>query len=516
MSDKNMPASDLYEKIGEIAKRRGFFWPAFELYGGVGGFFTFGNLGTKLMRNIEKKWRDLFIEKQGFLEITDPLITPMKVFEASGHLTHFKENLVECTTCGRRFRSDELIEEQTGEECPEDLSNEELKMILADKGVECPECGGSFGEPIEFMTMFQTLIGATGKDIGYGRPETAQGMFLNFRQGYDLARERLPFALSQIGKCLRNEISPRKGMLRLREFTIMELELFFDPENPECKALPSVADDTLRLLTEDMQLSEVKEPLEMKIEDALKQGIIKTPWQAYFMALSKRFISELGVPADKQRFKALLPGERAHYSAQTYDHEVLLQRWGWVEVSGHAYRTNYDLDAHSRKSGVDMSVLTKSGKRIIPHVVEPSFGLERQTYVTMEYAYKMTNQRTILSLPRDLAPMQLIVLPLVSRDGLPEKSFETYRLLLDEGFSLDLDEKGSIGRRYARADEAGIPLGLTVDYQTLDDNTVTLRDRDSWKQVRQRVEELPDLLRRYFKYRIDFADLGQELKKKDR
>jgi glycyl-tRNA synthetase len=506
-----MPEQDLYEKIVEIAKRRGFFWPSFELYGGVSGFYTFGDLGTKLMNNIKACWRDQFIRRQGFLEISEPIITPSRVFDASGHLTHFKEYLVECSRCGRRFRADNIIEEETGQEFGEALSVEEMSKIIEEKGVKCPDCGGEFKRPMEFMEMFQTSIGATGKEIGYGRPEAAQGMFINFRLGFDHARERLPFALAQMGKVLRNEISPRKGIIRLREFTIMELELFFDPEDPACTRLGEVAQEPLRLLTEEMRRSGAKEPVEVRAGEGLEKGLIKTPWQAYFMALSKRFVASLGVPHERQRFKALFPEERAHYSAQTYDHEVLLARWGWTEVSGHAYRTDYDLKSHAEASGVDMTVLTPRGVKVLPHVVEPSFGLERLTYVSLEYAYREVNKRTVLSFPREVAPTSLVVLPLVTRDGLPEKAQEVYRLLLDEGFTVEYDDSGSIGRRYARADEAGTLIGVTIDYDTLKDETVTLRDRDTWKQVRQEIRLLPDLLRKYLRNQINFRDLGKEL-----
>jgi len=503
------PEQDLYGKIVEIAKRRGFFWPSFELYGGVGGFYTFGDLGTKLMKNIETRWRNLFIRRQGFLEISDNVITPSRVFEASGHVEHFKEYLVECSSCGRRFRADHIIEEQAEQKYGDTPTVEEMRRRVRDEGVKCPDCGGFFREPVEFMTMFQTSIGATGKEVGYGRPEAAQGMFVNFKQGFDLAREKLPFALAQIGKALRNEISPRQGLIRVREFTIMELELFFDPEDPNCTRLAEAEAEKLRLLTEEMNSKDVKEPAEVGVNEALEKGLIKTPWQAYFMALSKRFVTSLGVPPERQRFRAQLPDERAHYSAQTYDHEVLLSRWGWTEVSGHAYRTDYDLKAHAAASGIDMTVLTPRRVKVVPHVVEPSFGLERLTYIATEYAYREVNKRTVMAFPREIAPTKMIVLPLVTRDGLPEKAQEVHRLLLEEGFTVDYDDSGSIGRRYARADEAGTSLAITIDYDTPKDETVTIRDRDTWKQVRQEIRLLPELVRRYFRYQVSFQDLGQ-------
>ncbi|MFQ6053934.1 MAG: His/Gly/Thr/Pro-type tRNA ligase C-terminal domain-containing protein, partial [Candidatus Bathyarchaeia archaeon] len=233
-----------------------------------------------------------------------------------------------------------------------------------------------------------------------------------------------------------------------------------------------------------------------------------TEWQAYFMGVSKRFISHLGVPAERQRFRAHLPEERSHYSAQTYDHEVRLESWGWTEVAGHAYRTDYDLRAHQRRAGVDMTVLRPDGTRFVPHVVEPSFGLSRLVYLVLESAYRRREKRNILAIPRDLAPIQVSVFPLVARDGLPERADGVRRSLSEAGLVVAYDERGSIGRRYARSDEAGTPIAVTIDYDTLRDDTVTLRDRDSWGQVRQGIEGLPGLLLRYFKGEIEFDGLG--------
>ncbi|MEM4704833.1 MAG: glycine--tRNA ligase, partial [Candidatus Bathyarchaeia archaeon] len=317
------------------------------------------------------------------------------------------------------------------------------------------------------------------------------------------------------------------------------------------------------------------------IKEALKKGVIKAEWQAVFMALAKKLLSELGVPPEKQRFIEKLPWERAHYSLQSFDQEVLVERWGWVEVSGHAYRTDYDLKSHMKHAGVDMTIfkehakpiekeqvvikplmaklgpafkkeaaavsemLSKAepseveqslkekgyfmlgkykilpehvsitsektverGRRYVPHVVEPSFGSDRLLYVALEYAYRVKEDRELLSFPRDIAPIQVGVYPLVSKDGLPEKAMHVYRMLVDEGLTVEYDEAGSIGRRYARADEVGTPIGVTVDYDTLKEETVTVRDRDSWKQVRAKIGDLPLLLRKYFERKIDFKDLG--------
>jgi glycyl-tRNA synthetase len=579
-----MKTHDKFEIISELARRRGFFWPSCEIYGGASGFITIGPLGSILKRRIEDKFRDLFLRRLGLFEIESPVIVPGRVFEASGHVDAFKEPMVECRACNRKFRADHLLQEFAGmsDTETEKLSLQELMKEIDERGVHCPECGGEFDEPKYFMTMFTTTIGPYSEAIGYGRPEAAQGIFVEFRRLYEYARERLPFGVAQIGRALRNEISPRQGPIRLREFTIIDLEFFVDPKEPHCPMMKEVENETLRLIVAENKLRGVEEPIEVTVKEALSRGYIKAEWQAFFMALSKRFLAELGVPEDKQRFIEKLDWERAHYSTQGFDQEVYLDRWGWVEVSGHNYRTDYDLKRHMEFSGVDMRafkeyekpvtteevtvkpVMSKigpvfkedasrivkllsatdpreleasferqgyhvvesfkilpehveiihkrgkeKGRRFVPHVVEPSFGSDRLFYVTIEYAYTTREGRALLSLPRDLAPIQVGVYPLVSKDGLPEKARQVYQMLIDEGFTAEYDEAGSIGRRYARADEVGTPLGITIDYQTLEDDTVTIRDRDTWKQVRNEIGELPELLRAYFRHKIGFEDLGQ-------
>ena len=578
---------DKFTIIDELARRRGFFWQSYEIYGGVSGFVTYGFLGAKLKQNIENKLRELFVNKLGIMEIEAPIIAPAKVFEASGHVDHFKEPMVECLKCGRRFRADHLLREKTElkEADVEKLSLRELKEAMEKHDVRCPECNGNFGEPKYFLTMFKTTIGPYSEAVGYGRPEAAQNIFVEFRRLYETAREKLPFGVMQIGHALRNEISPRQGLIRLREFTIADIEFFFDPEDPNCPLLREVENETLRLVLAESKIRGSEEMVEVTVKEALEKGYIKVPWQAAFMAMAKRLLMELGVPAEKQRFIEKLPWERAHYSLQSFDQEVYVDRWGWIEVSGHAYRTDYDLKQHMQFSGADTRVFKEyekpveketveikplmaklgpvfkneaqkiaqmlarekpedveasfrekgyymlgnhkilpeyveitrikteeRGRRFIPHVVEPSFGSDRLVYVTLEYAYRVKDDRVILSFPRDIAPIQVGVYPLVSKDGLPEKALQVYKMLVDDGFTVDYDEAGSIGRRYARADEAGIPLGITIDYETLKDETVTIRERDTWRQVRNHINKLPELLHKYFRRKIDFEDLGELVK----
>jgi glycyl-tRNA synthetase len=585
MTDEDK-SQDKLAAVNELARRRGFFWQSYEVYGGVSGFATYGSLGTRLKQNIERKLRELFVGRLGVFEIESPVITPEVVFEASGHIGHFKEPLVECGKCGRRFRADHLLEEFANmrESDAEKHSLEEIDNDIRKNKIACPDCGGSFGRAETFLTMFKTTIGPYSKAVGYGRPEAAQGIFVEFNRLFGLAREKLPFGVLQIGHALRNEISPRQGLLRLREFTIADLEFFFDPEDTDCYLLKEVENENLRLLLAETRSKGSESVSEVTVKEALRKGIIKLEWQAVFMAYAKRLLSDLGVPSEKQRFIEKFSWEKAHYSSQTFDQQVLVERWGWVEVSGHADRSDYDLKSHMASSGADMRVfkeyaksvereevivkpimaklgpvfkgeagkiaemlsnvnpiefetsmqrdghytlgkyrvlpehvdfqrrkIVERGRHFVPHVVEPSFGSDRLLYVALEYAYRVKEGRVVLGFARDIAPIQVGVYPLVSKDGLAEKALELYRKLADEGFLVEYDEAGSIGRRYARADEAGSPLGITVDYDTLKDNTVTVRDRDSWGQVRTRIEDLERLLHGYFRGRIDFVELGKAI-----
>ena len=574
---------DKFTAINELARRRGFYWNSYEIYGGAGGFVTYGPLGSRLKQNIENKLRDLFVKQTGILEMESSVITPGKVFDASGHVDHFKEPLVECLKCNKRFRADHLLEEyaKISSAEAEKLTLDEIQVTLEKNGTVCPDCGGGFKPPQQFLTMFVTTIGPYTGATGYGRPEAAQGIFVEFNRLYSAAREKLPFGVIQIGHALRNEISPRQGLIRLREFTICDLEFFFDPEEPCCLLLKDVETEVLPILLGEERLKNSEQTVDMTVREALDKKVVRSEWQAFFMAMAKRLLFEIGVPTDKQRFIEKLPWEKAHYSSQSFDQEVLLDKHGWTEVSGHAYRTDFDLSCHMKSSGVDMRVfkeyekpieteqlVVKSnmakmgpafkkeairvgdllsdadpdmiatafkkegfymaegykvlpehvqivtqkavvrGRRFVPHVVEPSFGSDRLFYVALEYAYSLKDDRVVMRFPKSIVPAQIGIYPLMSKDGLLEKAQEMQRQLIQEGFSVEFDEAGSIGRRYARADEAGIPLGITVDYETLSQCTVTVRDRDSWCQVRARIAELPELLHRYFQGKTNFKDLG--------
>ncbi|MCE4610959.1 MAG: glycine--tRNA ligase [Desulfurococcales archaeon] len=578
--------ADLFEKLVEIGKRRGFFWPSYEIYGGVAGFYDWGPLGALLKQRIVEKWRRFFVlsHQEYVVEIETPIIGPSRVYEASGHVEHFTDPIVQCTSCKRMFRADHLIEDALGVSV-EGLPVEEMTRIIREKGVRCPVCGGVLGEVRTFNLLFKTQIGPYEGSIGYLRPELAQGIFVAFKRVYEAMRNRIPLGIAQVGRVGRNEISPRQAMIRLREFTIMEMEYFIDPEDPEgsCPFFHRLESERLRILTYEQKRAGGK-PEYYKLSEAVDEGVIVHRCLGYWMAVGKKFVESIGVPEANMYFEEKGPEERAHYSTQTFDQMVKVSRWGWVEVAGHSYRGDYDLGRHMRFSGVDLTVFKPhpkpivvkekrvivnkavigralkseakkvlqalqsmsqeelmrlvespepevagvkvpreafrveeverkiTGRRFIPHVVEPSFGTDRNVYVALEYAYREKEGRVILAFPRDIAPIQAVVLPLIENDeNLVREARRLYEMLVDEGFTVYYDASGSIGRRYARADEIGVPAAFTIDYQTLEDGTVTLRDRDTWRQVRLKMEKAPEALRMFIYKNARLEDLGTPL-----
>lgn len=574
---------ELADKVYELGKRRGFFWPSYEVYGGVAGLYDLGPYGALLKQNIVEEWRRHFVYRfsEMIVEIESPIIAPERVFVASGHVEHFIDPVVSCTGCGRFYRADQLIEEAL-EVKAEGKSPQELTSLIRERGLRCPVCGGKLDEVRVFNLLFKTQIGPYQGSVGYLRPEAAQGMFISFKRVYQVMRNRLPLGIAQIGKVARNEISPRQGLIRLREFTIMEFEFFYDPKNPKIdEYLSAVVSEKLPLITAEARRRGEKKPEEIAVGEALGLGLIKSPWLAFWMYESMLFTEKLGIPRGNTLFEEKLPEERAHYSQQTFDQLVKTSRWGWIEVAGHAYRSDYDLSKHMEFSGQDLTASRalpepvekrvvevklakhKLGKelkdrlttleaelrrldpevllrqlqehgyvevagvrlgsedivvdtrtervyveRFIPHVVEPSFGAERLLYVSMEYALREKRGRAILAFPRRIAPVKVAVLPLTDDPSIVSEALRVFGMLKEAGFVATYDDAGSIGRRYARADEIGVPACVTVDYRSLEDGTVTVRDRDTWKQVRVSTRELVEALRRFIYEEARLEDLG--------
>ncbi len=584
-----------YEKFTGLMRNRGYYWPSYEIYGGVAGLYDFGPIGVLVKNKIVSLWRRVFIDEQNGLvaEIETPIITPRIVLKASGHEDNFTDPVTECRKCGRVYRADHLIEEATGISV-EGLSMDELWRIIKENNIKCPEDGGELTPPKPALLLFKTEIGPYKGVLGYIRPETAQGIFVSFKNTINVLREKLPRGIAQIGRVGRNEISPRQGLVRLREFTIMEIEFFFDPEKTWSESREyltnEILEEKINIITAEMKKKGVKEYVTKTIRELLDRNEIVNPWLAYWMAIGNKFVKKLGIPGDKIRFEEKLPHERAHYAQQTFDQQVYTKRFGWIEVAGYAYRTDYDLSSHIKFSKADLTmfrrypkplektvvkiipnislikkdfgeklgvilkriheitmdelvekitkegaikvddvVLTKKyfiikeekvkvhGEKYVPHVVEPSYGLERLFYVLMEYSFHVENDgRIVMKLPKELAPYDVAVFPLVAGHKEEQKKIrdianKLYRALKKAGFSVYYDEDGSIGKRYVRADEMGIPYAITIDYQTLEDFSVTIRDRDSRKQIRVAINDLYNELLKLLNKKVDWNKLLKEI-----
>lgn len=499
---------DKHEKVMNIALRRGFIWPSFEIYGGLAGFFDFGPLGTLLKNKIIQKWREYYVLREGFFEMDSPSIMPEEVLKASGHADHFIDLMIECKKCGSAFKAVDVVKDAIGRDV-EGISKEEIGQIVMENKIRCPECGGELGPVYEFNAMFRTTIGPGGGRVGFLRPETAQGIFVNFKRLQRYARGKLPFGVVQIGKGYRNEISPRQGIIRLREFTMAEAEVFFDPGNPHHPKFSSISEEILRLWSAEDQQNGRTDLIEVTAGQAVNDGIVCNELMAYYIALTKLLLQDIGIPNDAIRFRQQTPGQRAHYSSETWDAEVLTQRFGWVEVAGLAYRTDYDLSRHAKSSGEDLTVfLPDQNKKVLCHVVEPSYGIDRPLYCLLEHSFVDDGKRQYFKFKKSMSPIEVSVLPLLNRDGLPEKAIEIYERLRREGFMAEYDDAGSIGRRYARADEIGTPYCITIDHKTMSDDTVTIRDRDTTSQIRVETSKLSSVLHQLLGEGIKFEEAG--------
>jgi glycyl-tRNA synthetase len=571
---------DKNEKVNELARRRGFLWPAFELYGGAAGFYDYGPLGAPLKRRIEDIWRQFFVIQEGFAEIEAPTIGVEGIFQASGHLSGFSDPLTGCKECKEIYRADHLIKHIV--EVPDALSNEDIYKCIRENEIGCPECGGELSEVYEFNLMFKTMIGPGNKMAGYLRPETAQGMFINFPRLLRYFRDSLPFAAVQIGKSFRNEISPRQGVIRLREFTQAEAEIFIDPRDKTHPRFDEVKDIQMKFYSQAGQ--EKGEPEEMTFNEAVERGVIAHQTLAYFVARTYQFLLAVGVAPDKMRFRQHKSDEMAHYAADCWDAEVFLDRLGWIEIVGVADRTDYDLKAHTAQSKVNLSVFVNfdkpvkkqklvvkpdfralgprfkgkakavgealkalgpdelkgdkimvvvdgetieiepslvsyetveeeiRGEEIIPHVIEPSFGIDRILYTVLDHAYYEDtidgDTRAVLRFNPSVAPIEVAVLPLMDRKELVIPAKKIQEELRGIGLRVDYDTSGSIGRRYRRNDEIGTPYEVTVDYETLEQGTVTIRDRDSMLQVRVPLERTAEKLQDLLSKRLKFEEAG--------
>jgi glycyl-tRNA synthetase len=437
-----MAKNDSMDRVVNLAKRRGLIFPSSEIYGGFRSTWDYGPLGVLLKRNVKDAWwRSMVQLRDDVVGLDAAILMSPRVWEASGHVATFTDPLVDCRNCKERFRADQLPESGA-----------------------CPNCGArdSFTEARNFNLMFKTYVGPVEDDasIAYLRPETAQGIFVNWQNVQTTTRKKPPFGIAQIGKSFRNEITPGNFVFRTREFEQMEMEFFVPPEDAAF-------------------------------------------WHDYWCQERFNWYTDLGIPEEMLRLRAHEPEELSHYSAGTSDVEFLYP-WGWGELEGIANRTDYDLTQHGIHSGQDLSYYDQEqDRRYLPYVIEPAAGADRATLAFLLAAYEEeevadgkggTEKRTVLRLHPRLAPIKVAVLPLSKNEKLVPVADEVAANLRAE-LMIDVDVAGSIGRRYRRQDEVGTPLCVTIDFDTLDDRAVTIRDRDTMSQTRVPIDGLLDALR---------------------
>ncbi len=485
------------EEMARFCKKTGMIYPSGEIYGCLAGFWDYGPRGVEIKRSIrEAFWRRFVLRREDIVGIDGAIITHPKTWYASGHVENFFDPVVICTECNTEIRADHLIQEVLGINV-EGKTIEELEKIIVENKIRCPVCGKESLRSIEiFNLMFKTYIGVKKERAleAYLRPETAQNIFINFRNTFEVMRKKLPLGIAQIGRVYRNEISPRNLLLRSREFELAEIEYFIHPEmENKCPYIKDInLSEKIIIYTKEDQIA-MKEPFEGTWEDLL--SIIKDNWHVYWLYEIYKFLIDLGIPSKKLRLRQHLPDELSHYSKDTWDIEYAFD-FGWKEIVGIANRGDYDLRQHMKYSNKDLCVYDENIKgKVVPYVIEPSIGIDRVFMAIIDSAYTKEGKRIYLKLKPFLAPIKVAVFPLVNKDGLYEKAYEVYAFLKKEIDCVFFDSSGSIGKRYARMDEIGTPYCITIDYQTLEDDTVTIRYRDTTHQDRIKIRDLVDFLK---------------------
>ena len=475
-----------YDEVMRLALERGFYFPSSEIYGDAhAGFWEYGPSGVGLKNKFLELWRRELVRQDQMMEIDGAQIMPQSAFEASGHLASFADPIIKCEKCGLTFRADRLISEAANVDIPENAEVGEFDRAISENGITCTKCGGSFGGTRRFNMMFGVEIGPGGEQA-YLRPETCQSIFVDFPRLFKTMRGRLPLGIAQVGKSFRNEISPRQGLLRLREFYQAEIEVFCNPNRLVKGAFSEVGKTILRI-------QEDSHTREMSCMDAVESGAVPNEFVAYYLGLLAEFYEKTGIDMERSRFRRLGEKEKAFYAETAFDFEVETDV-GWLELVACNYRADYDLKKHAEKSGAKFEVMDGEEK-VIPHVFEISMGIDRSLYAILEHGLRedAEHERTVLSIRPYLAPVHVGVLSLVKKDGLKEKADEVYSGIRRKCDAF-LDHSGAIGRRYRRLDEIGAPFALTVDHQTLKDNTVTLRRRDSMEQERIGIDQIDSVL----------------------
>jgi glycyl-tRNA synthetase len=416
------------------------------------------------------------------MEIDGSQIMSKSVFEASGHLGNFADPIIKCIKCKSTFRADRTIAEISKIEIPESADLTEFDNVISQNNIKCPRCKGDFEKTKKFNMMFKVGIGPEEEEA-YLRPETCQSIFVDFPRLFKTMRGKLPLGIAQVGKSFRNEIAPRQSLLRLREFYQAEIEVFCNPTRlDEMDRFSEVQNTMIRVQTDT-------EVISMTCKEAVESKVIPNKFVAYYLGILIEFYEKTGIDVTKSRFRKLGDKEKAFYAKVAYDFEVETTI-GWLELVACNYRSDYDLSSHAKKSNEKFEVMDNDEK-VLPHIFEISMGIDRSLYTILEHSLKddKKNERTVLALKPYLSPIHVGILSLIKKDGLKEKTDEIY-LQIKRKCDAFLDHSGAIGRRYRRLDEIGSPFAITIDYQTLEDETVTIRKRDSMEQSRIKISEL--------------------------
>ena len=476
-----------YEEVMKLALERGFYFPSCEVYSDANaGFWEYGPSGVGLKNKFLELWRRELIRRDGMMEIDGSQIMSKSVFEASGHLGNFADPIIKCTKCNSTFRADRTIAEIANIEIPESADLNEFDNAISENKIKCPKCKGDFGTTKKFNMMFKVGIGPQEEEA-YLRPETCQSIFVDFPRLFKTMRGKLPLGIAQVGKSFRNEIAPRQSLLRLREFYQAEIEVFCNPGRlDEVEKFAEIENTIIRVQTD-------AEPISMTCKEALESGTVPNKFVAYYLGILTEFYEKTGIDVSKSRFRKLGDKEKAFYAEVAFDFEVETTI-GWLELVACNYRSDYDLSSHANKSKEKFEVMDNDEK-VLPHVFEISMGIDRSLYTILEHSLQNDeeHERMVLSLKPYLSPVHVGILSLVKKDGLKEKTDEIF-LNIKRKFDAFLDHSGAIGRRYRRLDEIGAPFAITVDHQTLEDNTVTIRKRDSMEQSRVDISKIDLIL----------------------
>jgi len=476
------------DDMAMFCKRKGFVYASGEIYGGLAGFWDFGPLGAELKNNLKREWWKYHVySREDVVGIDGSIITHPMVWKASGHVDSFSDVFVVCKECKK----------------PSKIDRAEIGKV------KCINCQGEydFANAKDFMLMFKTTVGLD--TLAYLRPETAQLIFADFKSVSENSRAKLPFGIAQIGKAFRNEIAPRDFIFRNREFEQMEIEYFVKP-GEDCPY--EIPNEEILVFSAEAQ-EKAEEPVKMKFKEALEKGIIKKKWHAYWLSNEFLFFKNLGANTDNFRIRQHAKTELAHYSSDCWDLEYNFP-FGWKELEGIADRSNYDLKQHEKFSKKDLTVFDEETKeRFLPEVIcEPSLGVERAFLVFMFDAYHDDKKRNniVLKLHPKLSPVKAAIFPIIKKPEFEEIATKVLSILNQE-WNVLYDKSGSIGRRYARNDEAGTPYCITIDGDSLKNNDVTIRDRDTTQQIRVKVSDVKDVLRKLINREIEFEKAGRKL-----